>query len=758
MRKDMTSSVRMLSRIFPFVTWLRGYELPQLRADLFAGLTVALVLIPQSMAYAQLAGLPAHYGLYAAFLPPMIGALFGSSRQLATGPVAVISLMTATALEPLATAGSEAYIAYAILLALGVGIFQFLLGVLRLGLVVNFLSHPVVIGFTNAAAIIIAVSQLPKLFGITMESGGHPFAAVISLLKALPFHSHWPTLAMALLAFVTMAGLRRLNAGIPNVLVAVVLTTAISWAFAYERQQRVSLDKLAAPAVQEQVREMNSTLAEVERLTAQRLKLAAEIKGVEKAQVPNRAALLELRYRQELLDLEIGEAKEAVQQLRRSLRSSRFVEVKGEEGPVYYALKSPAAADTSGGPIWRLQVGNRALNQGALILAGGGAVVGAIPSGLPAFQLPTLDFNIFSQLLPYAMVISLLGFMEAISIARVMAAKTGQKLDPNQELIGQGLANVVGSFAGSYAVSGSFSRSAVNLRAGGVTGIANVLSAFFVVLTLLFFTPLLYHLPQAVLAVIIIMAVIGLIQVQGIVHAWSAQKSDAVIAVLTFFATLAFAPHLDMGIGLGVLLSVAVFLYKKMRPKVATLAMSRDKVLQCADEHRLQLCPHIAAVRFDGSLFFANASYLDEQVFRIRSVNPDLRYILLVADGINDMDASGEETLALMVQRLRSAGLGFALCRVKENVLAVLKRTGLFERIGAENIYAGEEAALEAIIRKTHRPQDDGQAGCIECPLVRHLPRPVSEGQALPRSGISVQMDKARKIAHEVVDSMAATV
>jgi len=384
--------------------------------------------------------------------------------------------------------------------------------------------------------------------------------------------------------------------------------------------------------------------------------------------------------------------------------------------------------------------------------------VGAIPSGLPAFQLPTLDFNIFSQLLPYAMVISLLGFMEAISIARVMAAKTGQKLDPNQELIGQGLANVVGSFAGSYAVSGSFSRSAVNLRAGGVTGIANVLSAFFVVLTLLFFTPLLYHLPQAVLAVIIIMAVIGLIQVQGIVHAWSAQKSDAVIAVLTFFATLAFAPHLDMGIGLGVLLSVAVFLYKKMRPKVATLAMSRDKVLQCADEHRLQLCPHIAAVRFDGSLFFANASYLDEQVFRIRSVNPDLRYILLVADGINDMDASGEETLALMVQRLRSAGLGFALCRVKENVLAVLKRTGLFERIGAENIYAGEEAALEAIIRKTHRPQDDGQAGCIECPLVRHLPRPVSEGQALPRSGISVQMDKARKIAHEVVDSMAATV
>ncbi|MEW6594562.1 MAG: SulP family inorganic anion transporter [Thermodesulfobacteriota bacterium] len=750
----MARSMRVLSRIFPFLNWLRGYDLPRLQADLFAGLTVALVLIPQSMAYAQLAGLPAHYGLYAAFLPPLVGALFGSSQQLATGPVAVISLMTATALEPLATAGSEAYIAYAILLALGVGLFQFLLGVLRLGLVVNLLSHPVVIGFTNAAVIIIAVSQLPKLFGITLESGGHPLAAVMALFKAVPQQTHWPTLAMALLAFAVMVLLRRRDARIPNILVAVILTTALAWVLGYERQQQVGLDRLAEPTVQALVREMNSTLADVEQFTAHRLTLAAGIKREESKAAPDRVALLELRYRQELLELEIGQAKETLQQQRRALRSLRFVEVEGEG--LYFPLERVASETTAHGPLWRLQIGTGALNVEKVPLAGGGAVVGAIPQGLPDFRVPALDFGIFLQLLPYAMIISLLGFMEAISIARALAAKTGQKLDANQELIGQGLANIVGSAAGSYAVSGSFSRSAVNLQAGGLTGLANVLSSLFVLLTLLLFTPLLHHLPQAVLAAIIIMAVIGLVQVRGIIHAWKAQKSDGVIAVITFIATLAFAPHLDKGIGLGVVLSVALFLHKKMRPRVATLAMSQEGVLQCADEHRLQLCAHIAAVRFDGTLFFANASFLDEEVFRIRSANPDLRHILLVADGINDMDASGEEALGLLVERVRSAGLGFALCRVKENVLSVLRRTGLLERIGAENIYASEEAALDEIIRITHQPQPDGRPGCLACPLVHHLPKPPSEGKEDNGNGFLPPVTKARKLVHEVVTSMGA--
>ena len=224
----------MINRIFPFLEWLDGYTKQEFRADLIAGVTVALVLIPQSMAYAQLARLPAYYGLYAAFLPPMVAALFGSSRQLGTGPVAVVSLMSAATLEPLATAGSESFIAYSILLATMVGAFQFLLGILRLGMVVNFLSHPVVGGFTNAAAIIIATSQLSKIFGVSVDKAEHHYETIFNVLKAAYEYTHWPTLAMAVLAFAIMWGLKRLNPKIPNVLIAVVITTVISWAIGFE--------------------------------------------------------------------------------------------------------------------------------------------------------------------------------------------------------------------------------------------------------------------------------------------------------------------------------------------------------------------------------------------------------------------------------------------------------------------------------------------------------------------------------------------
>jgi len=223
-------------RLLPILESLPGYSRPQWKSDLFAGLTVALVLIPQSMAYAQLAGLPAYYGLYAAFLPPTIAALFGSSRQLATGPVAVVSLMTAVALQPLAASGSPAFIGYAALLSLMVGLLQFCLGILRLGLVVNFLSHPVINGFTNAAAIIIATGQLSKLFGVAVDQGGNHLQTVAQVVRAGMNYTHWPTLMMALFAFAVMAGLKRISVRIPGVLVAVAATTLISWATGFEQR------------------------------------------------------------------------------------------------------------------------------------------------------------------------------------------------------------------------------------------------------------------------------------------------------------------------------------------------------------------------------------------------------------------------------------------------------------------------------------------------------------------------------------------
>ena len=238
----------MLMRIFPFLNWFKNYTTSDLRADLLSGLTVALVLIPQSMAYAQLAGLPVYYGLYAAFLPPMTGALFGSSHQLATGPVAVVSLMTATALEPLATAGGEAFIAYAIFLSLLVGLFQFALGVLRLGMIVNFLSHPVVSGFTNAAALIIASSQLSKVFGVEVDNAEHHYETVINVFKAALHSTHWPTLGLAVLAFAIMVVLKRVNPRIPQVLVAVVVTSLISWIIGFEYNDKSEISLVASPS------------------------------------------------------------------------------------------------------------------------------------------------------------------------------------------------------------------------------------------------------------------------------------------------------------------------------------------------------------------------------------------------------------------------------------------------------------------------------------------------------------------------------
>ena len=248
MNSDANNAVTTWQRWLPFLGWLPELRSPRtLRADLLAGITVALILIPQSMAYAQISGLPAYFGLYAAFLPPMVATLFGSSRQLATGPVAVVSLMTAAALEPLAAAGSEGYIAYAILLAMLVGLFQVALGLLRLGVLVNFLSHPVVLGFTNAAAIIIATSQLGKILGVSVEKAEHHYETVWRTLVAGIADYHAPTLAMALLAFAIMIGLRRLNPRLPGVLIAVVITTTLSWLVGFEQRLLLPPTHIASP-------------------------------------------------------------------------------------------------------------------------------------------------------------------------------------------------------------------------------------------------------------------------------------------------------------------------------------------------------------------------------------------------------------------------------------------------------------------------------------------------------------------------------
>lgn len=715
----------MILKIFPFIAWFKDYDTGKFKIDFLAGLTVALVLIPQSMAYAQLAGLPAYYGLYAAFLPPMVAALFGSSRQLATGPVAVVSLMSAASLEPLATAGSTQFIAYSIALALTVGIFQFSLGVLRLGLVVNFLSHPVVNGFTNAAAIIIASSQFSKFFGVSVDSAGHHYETMVRVAQAAMDYTHLPTLLYGVCAVAVMAILKKINPRIPNVLVAVAIATLISYFTGYNNDARVDISAIHSPAAAEKITEFNRSATESNVLGEERTALSLRIEE-ELQKLPNghgkSIELIQLQSRAELLALKINEAKHHSYLLRTELRSMKFAGVQDNDVLNFYPKDSIPEGVVTDGNTWRLKVGNSPLKPEELLVMGGGAVVGKIPEGLPQFTVPELDAKSFMKLLPTAVIISLLGFMEAIAIAKAMAAKTGQKLDPNQELIGQGLANIFGSIGSSYAVSGSFSRSAVNLQSGAVSGISSVVTSVMVVITLLFFTPLLYHLPQAVLAAVIMMAVIGLVNIKGFVHSWKAQWYDGVISVLSFLVTLYFAPHLDKGIMVGVALSMIVFLYKSMRPVVARLSMNEENVLTSAEHYRLKGCRHISVVRFDGALFFANASYLDEQVAIFRTEQPDLRYILLDARGINDMDASGEEALEMLCKRVRSAKLGFAMCGVKGQVLNVMERTGLIETIGKQHMYADSKTAVAALIDQIHKGTDLPEAGCDNCPLTKYIP------------------------------------
>ncbi len=716
----------MIFKIFPFLEWFKGYGVGKFKVDFLAGLTVALVLIPQSMAYAQLAGLPAYYGLYAAFLPPMVAALFGSSRQLATGPVAVVSLMSAASLEPLATAGSPEFIAYSIILALVVGIFQFSLGVLRLGLVVNFLSHPVVNGFTNAAAIIIASSQFSKFFGVYVDKAPHHYETMMRVAQAAIDYTHMPTLIYGIGAVAIMVVLKRINPRIPNVLVAVAITTLISYFTAFNNDAFVDVSTINVNGLTEKITEFNHTVKEINTFGEERaaigLKIDEELKKESGHSNSKPIELIELESKREILTSRMDEAKNHAHLIRSDLRHMKFEAVKDGETYAFYAKGAiPAGIKTDGG-TWRLNVKNSSLDPTNLKVMGGGDVVGTIPEGLPTFTVPQLTIKSFFKLFPTAIIISLLGFMEAIAIAKAMAAKTGQKLDPNQELIGQGLANILGSIGSSYAVSGSFSRSAVNLQAGAISGISSVVTSLMVVITLLFFTPLLYHLPQAVLAAVIMMAVIGLVNVKGFAHAWRAQWYDGAIAIFSFLVTLYYAPHLDKGIMVGVALSMAVFLYKSMRPVVASLSLNEDKVLISSEHYRLKGCRHISVVRFDGALFFANASYLDEQVAKFRTEQPDLRYILLDAKGINDMDASGEEALSLLVDRVRSAKLGFAMSGIKGQVLAVMERTHLLDKIGKENIYATTEHAVARIVDKVHENTDLPQEGCKNCPLTRYIP------------------------------------
>lgn len=694
MSKRVVLTTTIIDIIAPFLKWLPELRNTKtLRADILAGITVALVLIPQSMAYAGLAGLPAYYGLYAAFLPPIVAALFGSSRQLATGPVAVVSLLTAAALEPLATAGGGSYIAYAVLLAFMVGLFQLSLGILRLGVLVNFLSHPVVMGFTNAAAIIIATSQLPKIFGVSEEKAAHQYETVWNTLQAAATQTHLLTLYMAIFAFAIMFGLKRFYPKMPGVLIAVVITSVLSYSIGYEKLQTVAVSQITDKALQDKLSKYSA--------------FQATSTGLQKILGSLPAGSREYK------DIEAG-LDEAIKRERaglKSLQNRRFawIPTDASSGELIFE-ENLAKGKPSDGNRW--QFVSFSEDGKSVNLRAGGRVVGKIPEGLPNMRLPTFDWHTIVELLGAAVAIALIGFMEAISIAKAMATRTRQRLDTNQELVGQGLANIFGSLFQSYAVSGSFSRSAVNIGAGAITGFSSIVTGLVVLVTLLWLTPLLYHLPQASLAAVIMMAVFGLVNIKHFRRTWEVYRTDGIIAVVTFFLTLLFAPHLENAIIIGVMLSLGVFLYRTMKPRVANLSRFDDGTLRDADLHKLETCSNISIIRFDGSLYFANTSYFEDIVMQRSAEKPDLKYIVVDGQGMNQIDATGEEMLALLTRRLDKTGIIVVFANFKRQILKVLRDSGFFEQVGKERFFAHTELALDYIYEQLGDEHD-----IAECPL-----------------------------------------
>jgi sulfate permease, SulP family len=536
-----------------------------LRADAVAGLSVALVAIPQSLAYAQLAGLPAYYGLYAALLPTVIGALFGSSAQLSTGPVALTSLLTAASLAPLAMPGSSDYVSLAVALALLSGLLQVAFGVMRLGVMMNLLSQPVLMGFVNAAAILISLSQLPSLLGIEIQSTGHMLRDAVQAVTVLG-DAHGRSIAFGLGAIGLLLLLRTHAPRLPGVLITAALLTAASY-----------------------------------------------------------------------------------------------------------------ATDFAGA---------------------GGHTVGAIPQGLPAFGLPRLEAAALAALLPAAFAIAIISFMEAMSSAKIAAIRTAQRWDENQELLGQGLAKLAAALSHTMPVSGSFSRSALNLAAGARTGLSSIISAAFVLVTVLFLTPLLHYLPRPVLAAIIIMALVNLVNVRALRNAWRASADDAAAAAVTFAATLAFAPQIQNGIVAGILVSLGLFIFRRMRPDITVIEPGSGLSIPPLEAAAAE---SVGVVRFGASLVFVNVSYFENAVLRMEQDYPQLRHVLVSAEGINALDASGVEMLRTLSDGLGKKDITLLFAGVKPPVRAVMDRTGLTGQVGEANFFSSEQEARRALSPRLNR-------------------------------------------------------
>ena len=676
-----------IKALFPFLRWF-PLKRQNVRADLVAGITVALILVPQSMAYAQLAGLPVVYGLYASLLPVVVASMWGSSNQLHTGPVAMLALISAVTVIPFATPGTSQFIELSIMLALMVGVLRLALGLLRLGALVNLLSSPVVVGFTNAAALIIGLSLLAEVLSVPFPRSDVFMADLWRVLAQIQ-QVHWRTLGFALATVVIILGMRRFLPRIPGILVAVVVTTTVSWAIGFDRNLSVPLTAVTSPAAQTEIATYAQTDKRLQALTTQLSATNQHLRNMQSTSPDALEIEAGLHAQAELAQRQIARLKAENNTRRVALHELRFERVGQPDDSSKFQLKTGY-----GGSEWRFSK----IKGESVTFSGGGRVVGNIPAGLPSFTVPHMHWDLLMSLLPGALVMALIGFLEATSISKAISAMTRERINPSRELVGQGLANIVGSFFQSFVVSGSFSRSAVAARMGARTGLFAVVSAPAVALVLLFFTPYLYHLPLAVLAVIVMMSVFDLIKTRPLLLAWKVDRPGAVIGVITFFATLAMAPAIANGVLVGVGLTILLLLVRQMKPNSVVLGLLSDGSLgEVKANEQAPADSRFVAVRYDGSLDFLNAAHFEEAILRAHAEFPEAKTILIIGNGINNMDASGEEKIREVAQYMRDAKVDLAFCSLKKPVRDKFERAGIPKLLGEHNLFKSREIALETL-------------------------------------------------------------
>jgi SulP family sulfate permease len=562
-------------KLFPALEWVRTYSRLDLSSDLLAAVIVTIMLIPQSLAYALLAGLPAEMGLYASILPLIAYALLGSSRTLSVGPVAVVSLMTASAVGKIATEGSVGYGTAAIAMALLSGMMLLGMGIARFGFLANFLSHPVVSGFITASGIIIAISQLRHILGVGAE-GDNLLTLVSSLWLHLP--------AINTLTLIT---------GIAATVFLLWVRSGLS-----PLLQRLGMPQFAASLV-------------------------------------------------------------------------------AKAGPVFVIVATIAAS---------------------VLLdyeARGVALVGEVPRGLPTFALPDFGLEIWSELAVSALLISIIGFVESVSVGKTLAAKRRQRIEPNQELVALGAANIASAISGGFPVTGGFSRSVVNFDAGARTQAASIYAAIGIAIAALALTPVLYFLPKATLAATIIVAVTSLIDVAILRRAWHYSRSDFTAVAITITATLLLG--VELGVLSGILASIGLHLHKSTQPHMAVVGgVPGTEHFRNVERLDVVTQPGIISIRIDESLYFANASYLETCIYNFVAQRPELKHVILMCPAVNTIDLSALEVLEAINHRLAEQGITLNLSEVKGIVMDGLRRSDFLQQLSGK-VFLTQHQAVQAL-------------------------------------------------------------